>query len=44
MILPRIGDMVACYRTTGNIDKTLETQSRMRRAEQDEGGDRQASW
>ena len=41
MILPRIGDMVACYRTTGNIDKTLETQSRMRK---DDGGDRQATW
>ena len=25
MILPWIGDMVACYRTTSNIDKTLET-------------------
>ena len=42
MILPRIGDMVACYRTTSNIDKTLE--SRMRKAEQDDGGDRQATW
>ena len=44
MILSMIGDMVACHRTTGNIDKTLETQSRMRKAEQDDGGDRQATW
>ena len=44
MILPRIGDMVAYYRTISNFDKTLETESRMRKAEQDDGGDRQATW
>ena len=44
MILPWIGDMVACYRTTSNIDKTLETQIRIRKAVENDGGDRQATW